>query len=110
MINVAGNFHDLTSCKGYEFWSQNNTRPQNWHIDQDEQLVAKTNQTRFPLCSMVYYLKIDNLRGGKLHIEDDIITPKSNRLVIFSPQLNHCVEPFMGDRIVLCVNPWDVKL
>ena len=55
-------------------------------------------------------LKIENLRGGKLHIEDDIITPKTNRLVIFSPQLNHCVEPFMGDRIVLCVNPWDVKL
>ena len=57
MVNVASNFFDLTSCIGYEFWSQNNTRPQNWHIDQDEQLVAKTNQTRFPLCSMVYYVK-----------------------------------------------------
>ena len=110
MINVAGNFYDLTSCKGYEFWSQNNTRPQNWHIDQDEQLVAKTNQTRFPLCSMVYYVKVNDLKGGKLHIEDDIITPKTNRLVIFSPQLNHCVDPFIGDRISFCVNPWSVKL
>ena len=110
MINVASNLYNLSTCKGYEFWSQNNTRPQNWHIDQDEQLVAKTNQTRFPLCSMVYYLKIDNLRGGKLHIEDDIITPKTNRLVVFSPQLNHCVVPFVGDRISLCVNPWSVKL
>ena len=110
MINVASNFFDLTSCKGYEFWSQNNTRPQNWHIDQDEQLVAKTNQTRFPLCSMVYYVKVNDLKGGKLHIEDDIITPKTNRLVIFSPQLNHCVVPFVGDRISLCVNPWSVKL
>ncbi len=110
MVNVASNFFDLTSCIGYEFWSQNNTRPQNWHIDQDEQLVAKTNQTRFPLCSMVYYVKVNDLKGGKLHIEDDIITPKTNRLVIFSPQLNHCVVPFVGDRISLCVNPWSVKL
>tara|TARA_Y100000816_G_C25669685_1_gene355064 strand:+ start:43 stop:534 length:492 start_codon:yes stop_codon:yes gene_type:complete len=110
MVNVASNFYDLTSCIGYEFWSQNNTRPQNWHIDQDEQLVAKTNQTRFPLCSMVYYVKVNDLKGGKLHIEDDIITPKTNRLVIFSPQLNHCVVPFVGDRISLCVNPWSVKL
>ena len=110
MVNVASNFYDLTSCIGYEFWSQNNTRPQNWHIDQDEQLVAKTNQTRFPLCSMVYYVKVNDLKGGKLHIEDDIITPKTNRLVVFSPQLNHCVVPFVGDRISLCVNPWSVKL
>ena len=110
LIEVASNFYDLTSCIGYEFWSNNNTLPRGWHIDQDEQLNGITGHTRFPLCSMVYYLKIDKLRGGKLHIEDDIVTPKSNRLVIFSPQLNHCVEPFMGDRIVLCVNPWDVKL
>ena len=110
MINVASNLYNLSTCKGYEFWSHNNTEPRGWHIDQDEQLNGTTGQTRFPLCSMIYYLKIDNLRGGKLHIEDDIITPKTNRLVIFSPQLNHCVEPFMGDRIVLCVNPWHVKL
>ena len=80
------------------------------NFDQDEQLAAKTNQTRFPLCSMVYYVKVNDLKGGKLHIEDDIITPKTNRLVIFSPQLNHCVDPFIGDRISFCVNPWSVKL
>ena len=33
-----------------------------------------------------------------LHIEDDIITPKSNRLVIFSPQLNHCVDQVLYDQ------------
>ena len=59
---------------------------------------------------MVYYVKVKDLKGGKLHIEDDIITPKSNRMVIFSPKLNHFAESFMGDRIVLCVNPWSVKL
>ena len=110
MINVASNFFDLTSCKGYEFWSHNNTEPRGWHIDQDEQLKGTTGQTRFPLCSMIYYVKIKDLKGGKLHIEDDIITPKSNRMVIFSPKLNHCVEPFMGERITLCVNPWSIQL
>ena len=110
MLNIAGSFFDLTSCIGYEFWSHFNTRPRGWHIDQDEQLVGTTGQTRFPLCSVVYYVKVKNLKGGKLHIEDEIITPKSNRMVTFSPKLNHCAEPFMGDRITLCVNPWSVKL
>ena len=110
MINVAGNFFDLNSCIGYEFWTHNNTRPRGWHIDQDEKLVSTTGQTRFPLCSVVYYVKVKDLKGGKLHIEDDIITPKSNRMVTFSPKLNHCAEPFIGDRITLCVNPWSVKL
>tara|TARA_B000000532_G_scaffold80000_1_gene63754 strand:- start:1762 stop:1944 length:183 start_codon:yes stop_codon:yes gene_type:complete len=59
---------------------------------------------------MVYYVYVDELRGGKLHIEDDVITPKSNRLVIFSPGKYHCVEPFLGKRITLCVNPWSEKL
>jgi len=110
MLNIAGSFFDLSSCIGYEFWTHFNTRPDDWHIDQDEKLVSTTGQTRFPLCSVVYYVKVKNLKGGKLHIEDDIITPKSNRMVIFSPKLNHCAEPFMGDRITLCVNPWSVKL
>lgn len=110
MINVASNFFDLNNCIGYEFWTHNNTKPRGWHIDQDEKLVSTTGQTRFPLCSVIYYVKVKDLKGGKLHVEDDIITPKSNRAVIFSPQLNHCVEPFMGDRITLCVNPWSVKL
>ena len=58
---------------------------------------------------MVYH-KSRQIEGGKLHVEDDIVTPKSNRMVIFSPKLNHCVEPHMGERVALCVNPWSVKL
>ena len=84
MLNVAGTFFDLSSCVGYEFWTHNNTRPRGWHIDQDQKLVNTTGQTRFPLCSVVYYVKVDKLKGGKLHVEDDIVTPKSNRMVTFS--------------------------
>ena len=110
MINLSSQMYDLTSCVGYEFWTHYNTIPRNWHIDKDEQLKIKTGYTRFPLCSMVNYVYVDELRGGKLHIEDDVITPKSNRLVIFSPGKYHCVEPFLGKRITLCVNPWSEKL
>ena len=110
MINLSSQMYDLTSCVGYEFWTHYNTIPRNWHIDKDAQLKIKTGYTRFPLCSMVYYVYVDELRGGKLHIEDDVITPKSNRLVIFSPGKYHCVEPFLGKRITLCVNPWSEKL
>ena len=110
MLNVAGTFFDLSSCVGYEFWTHNNTRPRGWHIDQDQKLVNTTGQTRFPLCSVVYYVKVEDLKGGKLVVEDDVITPKSNRMVTFSPKLNHCVDPFMGERITLCVNPWSVQL
>ena len=110
MINLSSQMYDLTSCVGYEFWTHYNTIPRNWHIDKDEQLKIKTGYTRSPLCSMVYYVYVDELRGGKLHIEDDVITPKSNRLVIFSPGKYHCVEPFLGKRITLCVNPWSEKL
>ena len=110
MIEIASNPFDLSSCVGYEFWTHNDTVPKDWHIDKDEQMKIKEGVTRFPLCSMVYYVQVEDLRGGKLHIEDDIITPKTNRLVIFSPGKYHCVEPFLGKRTTYCLNPWSVKL
>ena len=110
MLSVANAYFDLSKCIGYEFWTHNDTIPKTWHLDKVEQLKLKQGITRFPLCSMVYYVMVDNLRGGKLHIEDEIITPKTNRLVIFSPGKYHCVEPFIGSRTTYCVNPWDVKL
>ena len=107
MIGVANQFINLDSCVGYEFWTQKNTRPSKWHQDKDEQLNGNKSILSFPLCSMVYYLIVENLEGGQLHVEDDIITPKTNRLVIFSPGKNHYVQPYTGTRISMLVNPWD---
>ena len=59
---------------------------------------------------MVYYLIVENLDGGQLHVEDDIITPKTNRLVIFSPGKYHYVQPFTGKRVSMLVNPWNRDL
>jgi len=110
LINCASQYYDLSFCSGYEFWSQNNTRPKGWHYDKDEQLKHNTGRINFPICSMVYYIKVQNLKGGKLHLHDDIITPKENRLIIFPPATYHFVEDFKGERTSLLLNPWKNKI
>ena len=62
---------------------------------------------RFPVCSLVFYTEIKDLQGGELIVEDTIITPKENRLVIFSPGLLHKVNEFEGKRVSLSINPWN---
>ena len=106
-IDIASTYYDLSSCIGYEFWTHNNTRPpQGWHYDRDEFLFEKNGTYDYPLCSIVYYPIVENLEGGQLHLECDIITPKENRLIIFPPKTHHYVEPFKGNRVSILVNPW----
>ena len=109
-INIASNFYDMSSCVGYEFWTQNNSRPSEWHYDKDEDFFEEEGVLHYPLCSMVYYPVVENLQGGQLHLECDIITPKENRLVIFPPKTFHYVEPFTGKRVSLLINPWSKVL
>ena len=104
-VNTARNYFDLDKCVGYECWSQSNTPNSNWHYDKDERLAAE-GKLSFPLCSMIYYVHVD-AKGGQLHLEDDIITPKNNRLVIFSHGIFHGVDPYQGERVAFLVNPWD---
>ena len=64
MMVKAHHYVDLTSCIGYEFWTQNNTRPNGgWHQDKDEQLKMRTGEINFPLCSLIYYPVVENLKG-----------------------------------------------
>ena len=106
LINLAGKYVDLSSCVGYEFWTRFNTKPPDWHQDKDEKL-ADEGILKFPLCSIVYYSSVKNLFGGQLLIEDDIITPKTNRMVIFAAGACHCVKDFSGHRVSMLINPWD---
>ena len=90
MIDIASKYYDLSSSIGYEFWTHNNSRPsEDWHYDKDEFLFNATGIYEYPLCSMVYYPVVEDLKGGQLHLECDIITPKENRLVIFPPKTYH---------------------
>lgn len=107
LIKICSNYYSLHNCFGYEIWEQKNTKPPNWHCDRDE-ILAKQNIIKYPICTLVYYINIDNLIGGKILLENGIdITPIKNRLVIFGPGVKHYVEEFSGYRHSLIINPWD---
>jgi hypothetical protein len=89
----------------------------------------------FPLCSIVYYLQVEDLVNGELRIShnneiqlnstgtlyeevranrldhkiDDIIIPKTNRAIMFSSGKFHTVNEFTGKRISMIINPWDIS-
>ena len=107
MINIASEFYDLSSSVGYEFWTRLNRCVSDWHCDKDEKLYDEQKIVSYPLCTIIYYPHVDNMRGGELLLGSDKILPKTNRLVIFAPGILHNVESFTGDRISMMVNPWN---
>lgn len=110
ILNFASKYFDLSSSVGYEFWGHFNTKPQSWHYDKDEKIYEQEKKLNYPLCSIVYYLKVENLEGGNLLLEKDQIQPITNRLIIFPPAKYHKVENFKGTRNSLLINPWKYKL
>ena len=136
MIHLANSYYNLQDCSGYEFWAHRNSRPPEprWHIDCDERRKHEDDLMTFPLCSIVYYPYVGKITGGNLRISHntevklhsdketfnkvrsehvdgnplcDIITPKTNRMVIFPPGKFHMVEDFCGERYSFVINPWD---
>ena len=110
LLSECKEYYNLSNYVGYEFWTQNNTRPSDWHYDKDENYYNLTGSYKYPICSIVYYLKVNNLEGGLLHLEDNIIFPKRNRMVIFPPGICHYVEDFSGERVSILVNPWNYDI
>ena len=111
ILTIASKYFDFSKIIGYEFWGHNNTKPNTWHYDKDEKLYEKERKLVFPVCSTIYYLEVsDKLEGGRLIVENDVITPKTNRLVLFPPGKYHTVENYKGKRVSLLVNPWDHEL
>ena len=94
---------------GVECWSHINTHP-DWHIDMDDVHFLKTGEVKLPICSIVYYAKIQNMIGGSLMVEDEIYVPKTNDIVTFKKGLSHNVENFTGERIIIAINPWEYKI
>ena len=115
IIRMASKYYNMDRVVGYEAWIHNNTRPiadyeGGWHFDKDEYRYNVNKVLRFPICSCVFYLEVQNLGGGKLVVEDVEIVPKTNRLVIFGPAKRHYVEEFTGLRHSININPWTRKL
>ena len=109
LLNIAKKYYDLSTIVGYELWTNGNKLDR--HQDKDENLIIKTGELSFPLCSLVYYLEVSDLEGGELILESGlVIKPKTHRLVIFPPAIFHRVNPYKGKRVSLLLNPWDHQL
>jgi hypothetical protein len=116
ILILCNKYFNLESMIGYEMWPGSDDAPppplHAWrpefpmHYDKDENLFKEKNELSFPLCSIVYYPLIKNLIGGEFYTNDMSVTPKTNRLLIFSPGILHAVKPYQGLRKVVSVNPW----
>ena len=59
MCRRAGKYFDLSGIIGYDYWTHTNTRPMQWHHDKDETAYLKLGMARYPVCSTVYYLEVE---------------------------------------------------
>lgn len=109
LVKNAGKFVDIRNMVGCEYWWHYKTKP-DWHVDMDEKLQIKTGKVSFPLCGIVYYPLIENLTNGKFVTDTEMITPKTNRMIITPPGIPHTVEDYNGTRVSVAVNIWDYVL
>ena len=98
----------ITSMVGVEQWAHLGTKPE-WHIDKDEIVSNRDGVLVTPICSIVFYADVRDLKGGNFMTDSISVTPKTNRLVAFSPGLLHGVEDYTGTRMAVAVNPWAAK-
>jgi hypothetical protein len=125
IIEVIKQFVDLSDCAGYEVWCNKNKLPKK-HQDRNEFLGAK-GILDFPLIGCVYYPIVENVSGSEFCCEDVIVTPKTNRMVLFTGNLWHGVNSDKNEsdltsdqglyyklsdkstRVALSLNPWPYK-
>lgn len=116
LIELARKHYDLSSALYYEIWQQHNPVEVPPHVDIDEALAKKQILVN-PLCSMVFYHNISvDMTGGELVLVDPVteeehqIKPKTNRLVVFQPDVLHWVNDYEGHRHSILCNPWNRPL
>jgi hypothetical protein len=107
LFDLAGKYFDLSNTVGCEMHINYETPDP--HKDKDEEAWFSNKQMIHPLCSIVYYPKIEISQGGKLFFPDAgvVVTPKTNRTVIFRSDLLHSGTPCVGVRQSIGLNPWD---
>lgn len=109
ILSIVSKTFDLSAMQGCECWSHVNTRT-SWHVDKDETAWNTSKELKYPLCSIVYYTHVQDLRGGRFVTKSHVALPKENRLIAFSPGLQHGVEVFKGERMSCAINPWAYKV
>ena len=96
---------------GFEYWA-NELGPRDSlaiHSDVDEYLYVKHRQLRCAQIGVIYFGACTDLRGGELVFEDGIIvSPRSNRCVVFFGATRHGVERISnGSRSTVVMSIWD---
>jgi len=109
LLQWASFYYSLDTCTEYELWHGDSPLDPatGEHVDKDEIEHYKTGDFIYPICSIVYYLEVEDLVGGELVSPGNwSVVPKTNRAVIFGPGVSHKVEKFTGTRFAVLVNPW----
>lgn len=114
LIEVVEKHVDISKAVGYEWWTQKSTyTAKGWHYDLDEDVWTKELKVIPPICSVVYYPLVAQLKGGDFITEDIRITPKTNRMILMKPNTVHMIAPYNQEEATrwsfLC-NPWTYKL
>jgi hypothetical protein len=104
IIEIARSYFDLSGVTGYEMWC--NAKNPGRHIDKDEILFREERRLVTPACSAVYYAAVENMLGGEFYTDDLRYFPRTNRLVLFSPGIEHGVSAYTGTRVAVAINPW----
>ena len=115
ILEEAAGYVSLSNCVGFEEWVHYPpfTQLPLYHYDKDEYLYEKRKALKFPLCSCILYLNIQDLKGAELYISDagTVITPETNKLVLMQPGVLHTVFRYQtGTRVSININPWDYPL
>jgi hypothetical protein len=113
LLEIASQYYDLLNYVGYEMWCHaKNFKRSVYHIDKDEIAYEKYGEIRTPICSIIYYLDVKDLEGGRLIFPSKAapIVPETNRLVIFDKKIAHKVEQWTGSRVSIMINPWSEEI
>jgi hypothetical protein len=114
--NVWKQYGFEKNVAGFEYWS--NLYPPGigleWHHDKDEAEARFNNKIVKPIIGMIYWVKIEDLKGGNLEVKwrgkTHTVEPKSNRLVLFNTGEPHRVTKVIsGHRRAFLCNPWKSK-
>ena len=118
IFQIAAKVVDLSATVGYDYWVVVESNEFVWHIDRDEKLYKSSRETKPAMCTIVYFPMVDSSQGGgnmiiKLasllsdnDIQDIVIKPKNNRLIVIPGGTVYSYIPFTSSKIILNINPF----
>ena len=98
---------------GVEQWFHTEKTVPGMHYDKDEELFVRTQEIKFPIASAILYLKVEDLLGGKLFINDNTppVSPKTGQVIYLAPGVLHGVlRHIRGVRRSININIWDYNI